>query len=110
MASSPPDLRTQPEVKKTNMTDGNESDPGIKEVTKYEKELKEMENAFALCIIGSFARIPAPPSYLSLLLLPYLEREIKVMIVRSETHDDRLAEWMKLVPAFLLPEKGEGYP
>ncbi|MCP4915278.1 MAG: hypothetical protein GY909_19310 [Oligoflexia bacterium] len=71
---------------------------GFKEtsVRAIEKDLKEMENAFALCIVGSLAGIPAPPNYLSLLLLPHLEREIKVMIVRSEGHDDRLAEWMEL--------------
>ncbi len=54
-------------------------------VRVIEMELKEMENAFALILLGSLIGIPSPLNYLSFSLLPYIERELKVMIVRSET-------------------------
>ena len=62
-----------------------------------EMELKEMENAFALVIMGALSGMPTPPSHISISLLPYIEREIMVMISRSRRHDDRLAEWAELV-------------
>ena len=55
-------------------------------------ELKEMENVFCLLILGSFAGIPSPPTFLSLNLLPHLEKEIQVMLSRSNNIDDPLGD------------------
>ena len=42
-------------------------------------ELKELENVFCLLILGSFSGIPSPPAFLSLNLLPHLEKEIQTV-------------------------------
>ncbi len=62
-----------------------------------EAELREMENAFALVLMGAFSGMPSPPGHISIALLPFLEREMAVMISRSLGHDDRLSEWAGLV-------------
>lgn len=61
-----------------------------KSVSAIEFELKELENVFCLLLMGSFAGIPAPPAFLSLTLLPHMEREIKIMLAKSEKIDDPL--------------------
>ncbi|MBW1980872.1 MAG: hypothetical protein JRJ12_06585 [Deltaproteobacteria bacterium] len=62
-----------------------------------EAELKELENAFALMMLGALAGIPAPPSFLGVMLLPDLEREIRVMLCRSETLGDIFADWCDIL-------------
>ncbi len=57
-----------------------------------EAELRELENVFALILLGSFVGLPSPPSMISLRLLPYMGREILVMYRRSERLDDALYE------------------
>ncbi len=55
-------------------------------------ELKELENVFCLLVLGSFAGIPSPPAFLSLSLLPHMEKEIQVMLSRSKNIDDPLGD------------------
>lgn len=55
-------------------------------------ELQEMENIFALLVLGSFVGLPSPPSFLSVELLPYMERELELMHRRAEDSSDMLAE------------------
>lgn len=55
-------------------------------------ELQEMENIFALLIIGSFVGLPSPPTFLSVELLPYMERELEILHRRAEDSSDMLAE------------------
>ena len=38
-----------------------------------EFEVKELENIFALLILGGFAGLPSPPSPIAIELLPYME-------------------------------------
>lgn len=57
-----------------------------------ECEVRELENMFVLLLMGSFTGVPAPPSFISAELLPYLEHEIKVVNRRSENASDALAE------------------
>ncbi len=57
-----------------------------------EAELRELENVFALVLLGSFIGLPSPPSTISLKLLPYMGREIVIMYRRSERLDDALGE------------------
>lgn len=61
-----------------------------------ERELEDMENGFALLTFGSIIGFPILPSYIGLSLLPYLEREVLVMLSKSESLDDKLAEWADL--------------
>ncbi|MBN1242677.1 MAG: hypothetical protein JXA15_08225 [Spirochaetales bacterium] len=55
-----------------------------------EFELRELENAFALLVLGGFAGLPSPPSPIAMELLPYLERELTVMMSRSDLAQDPL--------------------
>jgi hypothetical protein len=58
-----------------------------------EAELKELENTFSLVMVGSLVGLPAPASFVGVAVLPYMEREIMVMLARSQGLDDRLAEF-----------------
>jgi hypothetical protein len=57
-------------------------------------ELNELENIFALLLLGSFVGFPAPPTFLSVELLPFLEREMNVLNQRAEDACDMLAQMM----------------
>ena len=56
-----------------------------------EFELKELENIFTLMIVGGFVGMPSPPAPIALELLPLLEREISIMLSRSDFAQDPLA-------------------
>ena len=43
-------------------------------------ETSELENIFALLVLGSFVGIPASPSSITLQLLPYMEKELQIMM------------------------------
>ncbi len=55
-------------------------------------ELNELENIFALLLLGSFVGFPAPPTFLSVELLPFMEREMAVLHQRAGDASDMLAE------------------
>ncbi len=55
-------------------------------------EVQELENIFALLLLGSFVGLPAPPGFLSVELLPFMEREIQALHRRAEDAGDMLAE------------------
>ena len=57
-----------------------------------EVEVRELENIFALLLLGSFVGLPAPPSFLSVELLPYMEHELKVLNSRARDAGDMLGE------------------
>ncbi len=57
-------------------------------------EARELENMFVLLLLGSFAGMPSPPSFLAVELLPHLEHEIRVLNRRAESSTDALAEIM----------------
>jgi len=57
-----------------------------------EVECQELENIFALLILGSFVGLPAPPSFLAIELLPFMERELEVLHCRAQDSGDMLAE------------------
>jgi len=56
-----------------------------------EFELKELENIFSLLILGGFVGMPSPPVPIAIELLPYMERELTVMLSRSDMASDPLA-------------------
>ncbi len=57
-------------------------------------EARELENMFVLILLGSFAGMPSPPSFLAVELLPFLEHEVRVLNKRAESSSDALAEIM----------------
>ena len=61
--------------------------------TEYiELELRELENVFALIVMGSFIGLPSPPTTVSLRLLPHMGRELLIMSSVSRRLDDMLGE------------------
>ncbi|WP_455382195.1 hypothetical protein [Salinispira pacifica] len=62
----------------------------VTELTRF--EARELENAFVLLLMGSFTGLPAPPSFLAVELLPYLEHELAVVNRRAADATDALAE------------------
>ena len=71
---------------------------GIKSrsIDVVEEELKEMEGAFALLLLGSLIGLPSPPSFVGLSLLPYLERELTIALSRARYTDDGAAFWFEI--------------
>ena len=57
-----------------------------------EFELIELRNIFALLLFGSFVGMPAPPVHITLQLLPFMERDIQLMLQRINVAHDALAE------------------
>jgi len=53
-----------------------------------EFEVKELENIFALLILGGFAGLPSPPSPIAIELLPYMERELIMLLSRTDLAQD----------------------
>jgi len=62
-----------------------------------EFELKELENIFTLLIMGGFVGMPAPPAPIAMELLPLLEREMNIMLSRSDFAQDPLGAMMGLL-------------
>jgi len=52
-----------------------------------EFELRELEDAFALLVLGSLIGLPSPPTPIAIRILPYMEREIHVMFSRAKSDD-----------------------
>lgn len=59
---------------------------------RLEWETRELENIFSLLVLGSFVGIQAPPMYISLELLPEMEKELTLMANRACTAQDPLAD------------------
>ncbi len=57
-----------------------------------EVEVRELENIFGLLLLGSFVGLPAPPSFLAVELLPYMEHELQVLNCRARDAGDMLGE------------------
>jgi hypothetical protein len=59
---------------------------------RIEWETHELENIFALLVLGVFVGLPSPPMQLTLELMPLMERELVIMINRADTAHDPLSE------------------
>ncbi len=53
-----------------------------------EFEVRELENIFSLLILGGFAGLPSPPSPIAVELLPYMEKELIVLMARTDLAQD----------------------
>jgi len=62
-----------------------------------EFELKELENIFTLLIIGGFVGMPSPPAPIAIEILPLLERELSIMLSRSDFAQDPLGALMGIL-------------
>lgn len=63
-----------------------------KAVDTIESELEEMENIFGILVLGSFIGLPSPPMQVSLDLMPYMERELILMLQKVDTANAPLSE------------------
>jgi hypothetical protein len=68
-----------------------------KAVGVLEFELKELENIFTLLILGGFVGLPSPPAPIAMELLPVMERELQVMLARSDFAQDPLCGLMGIL-------------
>lgn len=55
-------------------------------------EVEELQNVFALLLLGSFIGLPSPPSFLAVELLPYMQKELKILNERAQDANDKMAE------------------
>ena len=55
-------------------------------------EVKELENIFALLLLGSFVGFPSPPTFLAVELLPSMKKEFEILNRRAQDSSDMLAE------------------
>ncbi|MCD6275744.1 MAG: hypothetical protein J7J42_03270 [Thermoplasmata archaeon] len=62
-----------------------------------EFEERELENIFALLLMGSFIGIPSPPTTLVMRIMPHMVREIYVMQRRAVDLDDMIGEMAGLM-------------
>jgi len=67
-----------------------------KSIDALKEELYEMEGAFCLLLFSSFIGLPAPPAFLGIALLPYMERELIIMITKSHSLEDRFSKWFDI--------------
>ncbi len=55
-------------------------------------EVAELRNIFALLLLGAFVGLPSPPTFLAVELLPFMEKELKILDRRAADACDMLAE------------------
>ena len=55
-------------------------------------EVEELQNVFALLLLGSFIGLPSPPSFLAVELLPYMQKELEILNERAQDANDMMAE------------------
>lgn len=67
---------------------------------RLEWEMRELENIFSLLTLGAFVGIQAPPMYISLELLPDMERELALMANRACTAQDPLGDLFSMFDSF----------
>ena len=60
-------------------------------------EMEELENIFALIVLGSFVGYPSPPSFLAVELLPFMERDLRILNQRAKDASDKFAEMCGMI-------------
>ena len=63
-----------------------------KAVETIEYELVELDNIFAVLVLGSFIGIPSPPIHVTMELLPIMEKEFNLMLEKVTTAHDPLGD------------------
>ncbi len=55
-------------------------------------EVEELQNIFALLLLGSFIGLPSPPTFLSVELLPFMQKELEILNKRARNANDMFNE------------------
>ena len=63
-----------------------------KAVGTIEYEVGELDNIFAILVLGAFIGIPSPPIHITMALLPEMEQELGVMLEKVSTAHDPLGD------------------
>ena len=63
-----------------------------KAVEAIESEVEEMENIFGILVLGSFVGMPSPPMQISLDLMPYMEKELILMMQKVDTANEPISQ------------------
>lgn len=61
-------------------------------VDVIEHEIEELENIFALMVLGAFVGLPSPPIQITLDLMPHMERDLHLMLEKVSTAHDPLGD------------------
>jgi hypothetical protein len=64
----------------------------MKAVETIEYELAEMENIFAILVLGAFVGIPSPPVHITTELMPLMEKDLEIMLEKVLTAYDPLGD------------------
>ena len=63
-----------------------------KAVETIEYEVEELDNIFAILVLGAFIGIPSPPIHVTMALLPEMEKEMEIMLEKVSTAHDPLGD------------------
>jgi hypothetical protein len=63
-----------------------------KAVETIEYEVGELDNIFAILVLGAFIGIPSPPIHITMVLLPEMEKELGIMLEKVSTAHDPLGD------------------
>jgi hypothetical protein len=63
-----------------------------KAVGTIEYEVGELDNIFAILVLGAFIGIPSPPIHITMELLPEMEKEFEIMLEKVSTAHDPLGD------------------
>ena len=63
-----------------------------KAVETIEYEVGELDNIFAILVLGAFIGIPSPPIHITMALLPEMEKELVIMLEKVSTAHDPLGD------------------
>ena len=63
-----------------------------KAVETVEYEVEELDNIFAILVLGAFIGIPSPPIHITMELFPEMEKELEIMLEKVSTAHDPLGD------------------
>jgi len=63
-----------------------------KAVQTIEYEVGELDNIFAILVLGAFIGIPSPPIHITMALLPEMEKDLGIMLEKVSTAHDPLGD------------------
>lgn len=63
-----------------------------KAVESIETEEEEMTHLFGLLVLGSYVGLPSPPMQISMDLMPYMEKELILMLEKVDTANEPLSQ------------------
>jgi hypothetical protein len=63
-----------------------------KAVETLEYEVEELDNIYAILVLGAFIGIPSPPIHITMELLPEMKNEFHIMLEKVSTAHDPLGD------------------